>query len=37
MLRIAVQTKGRLLEDTMPLLSETGLKIESAKNNMEKI
>lgn len=31
MLRIAVQSKGRLNEDTMLLLSETGIKIESGK------
>ena len=31
MLRIAIQTKGRLNEDTMSLLSETGIKLESAK------
>ena len=31
MLRIAIQTKGRLNEDTMSLLTETGIKLESAK------
>lgn len=31
MLRIAVQSKGRLNEDTMNLLSEAGIKIESGK------
>ena len=31
MLRIAVQSKGRLNEDTMRLLSEAGIKIESGK------
>ncbi|MHB9055471.1 MAG: ATP phosphoribosyltransferase [Paludibacteraceae bacterium] len=31
MLRIAIQTKGRLNEDTMSLLAETGLKFDSAK------
>ena len=31
MLRIAIQTKGRLNEDTMSLLAETGIKLESAK------
>lgn len=31
MLRIAVQAKGRLYEDTMELLSETGIKLESGK------
>lgn len=30
-LRIAVQSKGRLNEDTMQLLSETGIKLESSK------
>lgn len=30
-LRIAVQAKGRLFEDTMSLLHETGIKLESAK------
>ncbi|MFV0471900.1 MAG: ATP phosphoribosyltransferase [Paludibacteraceae bacterium] len=31
MLRIAVQSKGRLHEDTMKLLTESGIKIESGK------
>ena len=31
MLRIAVQAKGRLYEETMLLLSETGIKLESGK------
>ncbi|HLP03817.1 MAG TPA: ATP phosphoribosyltransferase [Paludibacter sp.] len=31
MLRIAVQAKGRLYEETMTLLSETGIKLESGK------
>ncbi|HRZ97424.1 MAG TPA: ATP phosphoribosyltransferase [Paludibacter sp.] len=31
MLRIAVQTKGRLYEETMSLLSETDIKLESGK------
>lgn len=31
MLRIAVQSKGRLNEETMLLLSETGIKLESGK------
>jgi len=31
MLRIAVQTKGRLFEETMALLQETGIKFESGK------
>ena len=30
-LRIAVQAKGRLYEETMALLSETGIKLESGK------
>ena len=30
-LRIAVQAKGRLFEETMALLSETGIKLESGK------
>lgn len=30
-LRIAVQAKGRLYEDTMALLKETGIKLESGK------
>ncbi len=31
MLRIAVQAKGRLFDETMLLLSETGIKLESGK------
>ncbi len=31
MLRIAIQTKGRLHEDTMQLLTETGIKLEQSK------
>ncbi len=31
LLRIAVQAKGRLFEETMELLSETGIKFESGK------
>ena len=31
MLRIAVQTKGRLYEETMLLLTESGIKLESGK------
>ncbi|MDO9153254.1 MAG: ATP phosphoribosyltransferase [Paludibacter sp.] len=31
MLRIAVQSKGRLHEETMSLLTETGIKLESGK------
>ena len=31
MLRIAVQAKGRLYDETMMLLSETGIKLESGK------
>jgi ATP phosphoribosyltransferase len=31
MLRIAVQAKGRLYEETMSLLTETGIKLESGK------
>jgi ATP phosphoribosyltransferase len=31
MLRIAVQAKGRLFEETMALLQETGIKLESGK------
>jgi len=30
-LRIAVQAKGRLFEDTMALINETGIKLESGK------
>ena len=31
MLRIAVQAKGRLHEETMALLTESGIKLESSK------
>ncbi len=31
MLRIAIQAKGRLYEETMSLLNETGIKLESSK------
>ena len=34
MLRIAVQSKGRLYEDTMNLLSEAGIKIPSSKRTL---
>ncbi len=34
MLRIAVQSKGRLFEDTMCLLSEAGIKIPSSKRTL---
>lgn len=34
MLRIAVQTKGRLFEETMSLLSESGIKLESGKRQL---
>lgn len=34
MIRIAVQSKGRLAEDTMALLSEAGIKIPSAKRTL---
>ncbi len=34
MLRIAVQSKGRLFEDTMSLLSEAGIKIPSSKRTL---
>ncbi|NLI72391.1 MAG: ATP phosphoribosyltransferase [Bacteroidales bacterium] len=34
MLRIAVQTKGRLHEDSMSLLSETGIKLEFGKRQL---
>ncbi len=32
MLRIAVQSKGRLFEETMALLQEAEIKISSSKN-----
>ena len=34
MLRIAVQSKGRLFEDTMALLSEAGIKVSSSKRTL---
>ncbi len=34
MIRIAVQSKGRLYEDTMALLSEAGIKIPSSKRTL---
>jgi ATP phosphoribosyltransferase len=34
MLRIAVQSKGRLHEDTMKLLEESGIKLSSAKRTL---
>ena len=34
MLRIAVQSKGRLYEDTMSLLNEAGIKIPSSKRTL---
>jgi ATP phosphoribosyltransferase len=34
MLRIAVQSKGRLYEDTMFLFSEIGIKLGSAKRTL---
>lgn len=34
MLRIAVQSKGRLFEDTMELLKETGIKVSSSKRTL---
>jgi ATP phosphoribosyltransferase len=34
MLRIAVQSKGRLNEDTMSLLDEAGIKLESGKRTL---
>ncbi len=34
MLRIAVQSKGRLYEDTMTLLAEAGIKIPSSKRTL---
>ena len=34
MLRIAVQSKGRLYEDTMALLKETGIKINNARRTL---
>lgn len=34
MLRIAVQSKGRLFEDTMTLLAEAGIKVSSSKRTL---
>ncbi len=34
MLRIAIQAKGRLYEDTMELLTEAGIKLSSAKRTL---
>ena len=34
MLRIAVQSKGRLYEETMELLSEAGIKVSSSKRTL---
>lgn len=34
MLRIAVQSKGRLYEDTMSLLNEAGIKVSSSKRTL---
>lgn len=34
MLRIAVQSKGRLYEDTMSLLAEAGIKVSSSKRTL---
>ena len=34
MLRIAVQSKGRLFEETMELLKETGIKVSSSKRTL---
>jgi ATP phosphoribosyltransferase len=34
MLRIAVQAKGRLYEETMTMLSESSIKIESSKRTL---
>ena len=34
MIRIAIQSKGRLHEDTMALLAEAGVKVESAKRTL---
>lgn len=34
MLRIAVQSKGRLFEDTMNLLSESGIKVSASKRTL---
>ena len=34
MLRIAVQSKGRLYEDTINLLQEAGIKVPSSKRTL---
>ena len=34
MLRIAVQSKGRLFDDTMALLSEADIKISTSKRTL---
>ena len=34
MLRIAVQTKGRLFEETMTMLAESSIKIEQTKRTL---
>lgn len=34
MLRIAVQSKGRLFEDTMALLGEADIKVSSSKRTL---
>lgn len=34
MLRIAVQSKGRLYDDTMGLLAEAGIKINPSKRTL---
>ena len=34
MLRIAVQSKGRLFEDTISLLAEAGIKVSSSKRTL---
>ena len=34
MLRIAIQSKGRLYEDTMNLLAEAGIRIPSSKRTL---
>ena len=34
MLRIAIQSKGRLFEDTMALLQEAGIKLSTSKRTL---
>ncbi|MBP5346097.1 MAG: ATP phosphoribosyltransferase, partial [Bacteroidales bacterium] len=34
MLRIAIQSKGRLFEDCMDLLKESGIKLSNAKRTL---